>query len=232
MTGETKHTVSAFDDELNELRTNILELGWRTSLAMADAIKALEQRDTVLADAVVSGDREIDRLAARIETAAVNVIALRAPMADDLRVLVSAIKISALLERTADYARNIARRVSSITAKYPKKLRRTIAAMNDAAKDMLVDVVRAYAEGDVELARKVCERDDVVDDLHDELTKMLIEFMIEEPAQISQAAHLLFVSKHLERIGDQATNIAEMVTYTVTGTQPRVRETESEKLAA
>lgn len=232
MTGEVKHTVSAFDDELNELRANILELGWRTSLAMADAIRALEQRDTDLAGQVVIADRDIDTLAARIEAAAVNVIALRAPMADDLRVLVSAIKIAALLERTADYARNIARRVSSVTAKYPKKLRKLIGAMNDAAKEMLVDVVRAYAEGDVKLADEVCARDDIVDDLHDELTQALIEFMIEKPGQISQAAHLLFISKHLERIGDQATNIAEMVTYTVTGAQPRVRDTEADRLAA
>ncbi|MEM8695912.1 MAG: phosphate signaling complex protein PhoU [Pseudomonadota bacterium] len=232
MTSEAKHTVSVFDEELSALRANILELGWRTSLAMEDSIRALEQRDTDLAKAVVAGDREIDALAVQIEMAAVNIIALRAPMADDLRTLVSAIKISAILERTADYARNIARRVSSITAKYPKKLRKTIATMNDAAKDMLGDVVRAYADGDVALAQSVCERDDIVDDLHDELTKMLIDFMIEKPDQISQAAHLLFISKHLERIGDQATNIAEMVTYSVTGAQPKVRDTESEKLAA
>ncbi|MGP1354304.1 MAG: phosphate signaling complex protein PhoU [Parasphingopyxis sp.] len=232
MAGEAKHTVSAFDDELSALRANIIELGWRTSLAMEDAIRALEQRDAGLAQAVVDGDREIDALAAQVETAAVNIIALRAPMADDLRTLVSAIKISAILERTADYARNIARRVPSITEKYPKKLRKTIAAMNDAAKDMLGDVVRAYADGDVALAQSVCERDDVVDDLHDELTEMLIEFMIDKPDRISQAAHLLFVSKHLERIGDQATNIAEKVTYSVTGTHRKTGETESEKLAA
>lgn len=232
MTGEARHTVSAFDDDLNALRTNILELGWRTSLAMADAIRALENRDTRLAGQVVLADRDIDALAAQTEAAAVNVIALRAPMADDLRVLVSTIKIAALLERTADYARNIARRVSSITAKYPGKLRQTIAAMNDAAREMLVDVVRAYAEGDVQLADEVCARDDIVDDLHNELTGMLIEFMIEEPGQISQAAHLLFIGKHLERIGDQATNIAEMVTYTVTGAQPGIRAAKSKKLAA
>ena len=232
MANETKHTVSAFDDELSALRANILELGWRTSLAMEDAIKALEARDIELAQAVVAGDKDIDTLAAQIEMAAVNVIALRAPMADDLRTLVSAIKISAILERTADYARNIARRVSSITEKYPKKLRKTIATMNDAAKDMLVDIVRAYADGDVALAESVCERDDIVDDLHDDLTKMLIDFMIEKPDRITQAAHLLFISKHLERIGDQATNIAEMVTYSVTGSQPKVRDAESEKLAA
>lgn len=232
MNGDVKHTVTAFDDELEALRANILELGWRTSLAMADAIGALEARDEALARQVVAADREIDRLAAETENAAVNVIARRAPMADDLRVLVSAIKISALLERTADYAKNIARRVPSITAKYPKRLREAIADMNEAAKDMLTDVVKAYAEGDVALADEVCARDDAVDALHDELTQMLIEFMIESPDKISQAAHLLFVSKHLERIGDQATNVAEMVSYMVTGKQPKVRETAPDKLAA
>ena len=232
MASEMKHTVSAFDEELSALRADMLELGWRTSLAMEDAIRALEDRDNKLAKAVVKGDREIDALAAQVETAAVNIIALRAPMADDLRTLVSAIKISAILERTADYARNIARRVPSIKAKYPKKLRKTIATMNDAAKEMLVDVVRAYSDGDVALAADVCKRDDIVDDLHDALSEMLIEFMIEKPDQISQAAHLLFVSKHLERIGDQATNIAEMVTYSVTGTQAKAPDVESTKLAA
>jgi phosphate transport system protein len=232
MNGDARHTVTAFDDELAALRANILELGWRTSLAMADAIAALEARDEDLAKQVVAADREIDALAVETENAAVNVIARRAPMADDLRVLVSAIKISALLERTADYAKNIARRVPSITAKYPKKLRKAIAEMTEAAKGMLTDIVQAYAEGDVALAHDVCERDDVVDRLHDELTEMLIQFMIESPDQISQAAHLLFVSKHLERIGDQATNIAEMVDYMVTGKQVRVREPAPEKLAA
>lgn len=232
MASEMKHTVSAFDEELESLRANMLELGWRTSLAMEDAIRALEDRDNKLAKAVVKADRDIDVLAAQVETAAVNIIALRAPMADDLRTLVSAIKISAILERTADYARNIARRVRSIKAKYPKRLRKTIATMNDAAREMLVDVVKAYAEGDVALAADVCKRDDIVDDLHDELSKMLIEFMIEKPDQISQAAHLLFVSKHLERIGDQATNIAEMVTYSVTGTQAKAPDGDGAQLAA
>ncbi|MBC2776759.1 phosphate signaling complex protein PhoU [Parasphingopyxis marina] len=232
MNGDAKHTVTAFDDELEALRANILELGWRTSLAMTDAISALENRDQALARQVVTADRETDRLAAEVEAAAVNIIARRAPMADDLRVLVSAIKIAALLERTADYAKNIARRVPSITAKFPKKLRMVIGEMNDAAQAMLSDVVKAYAEADVALANEVCVRDDAVDDMHEALTAMLIEFMIESPDQISQAAHLLFVSKHLERIGDQATNIAEMVSYMATGEQPRIRDTGPDRLAA
>ena len=220
MTGD-KHTVSAFDDELEGLRAMILELGARASAAIGEAVAALEARDAERARAVARADRDIDRLAARAESAAVSVIALRAPMADDLRAVVAAIKMSALLERTADYAKNIARRVESITEKYPKKLSGMVHEMTTEARGMLEDVVEAYAEGDVELAHKVCERDDTVDDLHDALTQGLIEFMIEEPKRIGQAAHLLFVSKHLERIGDQATNMAEMIAYTVTGKQTK-----------
>lgn len=230
MAGEARHTVTAFDDELAALRATVLELGDRASSAVAEAIAALETRDAARARQVVAGDRALDALAAQAESAAVNIIALRAPMADDLRCLVSAIKVAALLERTGDYAKNIARRVPSITAKYPKPLREIIARMNAEASAMLADVVRAYADRDVDLARAICERDDTVDDLHEELTKGLIEFMIEKPDHISQAAHLLFIGKHIERIGDQATNIAEMVTYAVTGDQPRIRETE--RLAA
>lgn len=220
MAGE-KHTVTAFDDELKALRAMILELGDRASEAIGDAITALAARDAGEARRVAKADAEIDRIAARAESAAVAIIALRAPMADDLRGVVAAIKMSALLERTADYAKNIARRVPSITAKYPEKLRAMIHEMTDEARGMLEDVVRAYADSDVALAHRVCERDDIVDDLHDRLTQGLIEFMIEKPERIGQAAHLLFVSKHLERIGDQATNIAEMIAYSVTGEQAR-----------
>lgn len=231
MTGD-KHTVSAFDDELEALQAMILSLGDHASKAIGDAIAALEARDPKTARAVVAADADIDMLAARAENAAVSIIALRAPMADDLRGVVAAIKMSALLERTADYAKNIARRVPSITAKYPKKLRKMVAEMTGEARGMLEDVVRAYAEGDVDLADRVRARDDTVDDLHDALTKGLIEFMIEKPERIGQAAHLLFVSKHLERIGDQAVNIAEMIAYSVTGEQPRNRDNGPDLLAA
>ena len=230
--GEARHTVSAFDDELAALRARILELGKRASEAAAGAVRALEDRDAEGAKALASADREIDRLAAEAESAAVNIIALRAPMADDLRVLVASIKIAALLERTADYAKNIARRTRRITADYPEELRGTIARMDEAARAMLVDAVRAYAEGDAALAHEVCRRDEAVDELYDELNQGLIAYMIDRPDCISQAAHLLFVGKHLERIGDQATNIAEMVTYAVTGAQPAARDTGDELMAA
>ena len=227
-----RHTVSAFDDDLDKVGAMIVELGGRAADATRDAVAALEARDDEAADAVARADKAIDALAARAEAAAVNIIALRAPMADDLRLVVAAMKTSALLERTADYAKNIARRVPSITAKYPKPLRIMVGEMTDAVRGMLTDVVHAYAEGDVALARDVCERDEAVDRLHDELTQGLIALMIASPHRITQAAHLLFVSKHLERIGDQATNIAEMVIYMVTGDQAEARDTIGDRLAA
>lgn len=227
-----EHTVSAFDDELAALRANILELGSRASTAIKCAIDALDKRDEKRARQVVIDDRTIDALEAATEAAAVNIIAIRAPMADDLRTVVAAIKISALLERTADYAKNIARRVPDVSAKFPKDLWSIVGEMNGHASAMLVDAVRAYAENDSELAQQVIKRDDVVDELHDELTDKLIAFMIAKPHKISHAAQLLFVGKHLERIGDQATNIAEMVTYVVTGAQPKAREHANELIAA
>ena len=222
-----RHTVSAFDEELDALRANILELGSMASTAIKRAVEALDKRDIGLAEQVTAEDRAIDALDARTEAAAVAIIARRAPMADDLRVIVAAIKISALLERTADYARNIARRIPDVTTKFPEDLWPIIGAMNEHAGAMLIDTVRAYAENDVALAHDVIERDDKVDELHDELTAKLIDFMIAKPERISHAAQLLFVGKHLERIGDQATNIAEMVIYAVTGSQPAARDTRS-----
>jgi phosphate transport system protein len=232
LTGEAKHTVSAFDDDLDALRGNILELGSLASRAVRKSVRALEKRDVDLAKQIVLDDKAIDALDAQTESDAVNIIALRAPMADDLRTIVAAIKISSLLERTADYARNIARRIPDVADQFPEDLWLIASAMTDHASTMLVDAVQAYAKNDLELADAVIAHDDIVDDLHDELTAKLIEFMISKPTRISQAAQLLFVGKHLERIGDQATNIAEMVTYAVTGAQPKARESASDLVSA
>ena len=227
----SKHTVSAFDEDLESLRSLILDMGDRTAEAIFSAIVALKDRDTAKADAVVAADKTIDALHHQAEDAAVNLIALRAPMADDLRTIVSAIKLSALLERTADYAKNIAKRVKSVSGEFPEPIWQTLSKMSKEAAAMQSDVVRAFARGDAKLAEEIIERDDTVDDLHDDLTKALLEYMIDHPDRISQATHLMFISKHLERIGDQATNVAEAVTYAVTGEQAGGRDTD-DQLAA
>ena len=228
----TKHTVSAFDEELDALRAMILDMAQRTTTAMTGAIDALNERDLEHAGRIVAADREIDALHQQAEAAAVNIIALRAPMADDLRVVVAAIKISALLERTADYAKNIARRIESVSGEFPNRVWTILSDMNTAAAAMLTDVVEAYARSDAKAAADVIERDDEVDDLHDRLTEELLNFMIRKPKRIGQAAHLLFIGKHVERIGDQATNIAEMVAYAATGEAPDTRDTDPDRLAA
>lgn len=227
-----KHTVSAFDEELDALRDMILEMGRRASAATTDAIEALNKRDLEKAQAIVDADREIDALHHKAEAAAVNIIALRAPLADDLRGVVAAIKMCSLLERTADYAKNIARRVERITIEFPDRTWNILSEMSAEAGAMLTDVVRAYADGDTRAARAVIERDDIVDELHDRLTAKLLKHMIKNPDSISQAAHLMFIGKHIERIGDQATNIAEMIAYAETGGQPEARDTDPERLAA
>ncbi len=232
MATRARHTVSAFDEELAALRAMILEMGVRASSAMTDAMSALNKRDTAMADSVIEDDKAIDALHQQAEAAAVNIIALRAPMADDLRVVVAAIKMSALLERTADYSKNIARRVESVSGEFPQGVWDILSGMSNEASAMLTDVVRAYAEGDEALAEAVIERDDIVDDLHDQLTAKLLKYMIRHPDRISQAAHLLFIGKHIERIGDQATNVAEMVTYAESGEIAYARDTDPERLAA
>lgn len=231
MHGRARHTVSAFDQELGELRALILELAGRTTHALEQAMRALGNRDRALAMRIVTADRTIDRLQTRAEAAAVSLIALRAPMADDLREIIASIKIAALLERTADYARNIARRVPRMEndrGKAPALM----SAMHEAAAGMLTDVVEAFATLDAQAAHAICVRDEAVDALHDDLTQALVEIMIDHPERITEATHMMFIGKHLERIGDQATNIAEMVIYAATGEQSSARETGPVRLAA
>lgn len=227
-----KHTVTAFDEELRALRAMLLDLSARTTDALDDAMRALRSRDRELALRVVVADREIDGLHTRAEAAAVNIIALRAPMADDLREIVASIKIAALLERTADYARNIARRVPRIDSALPDAADALVGRMQREAGAMLGDVVTAFAARDAAAARAIRARDEGLDALYEDLTRALVELMIERPDRITGATHLLFIGKHLERIGDQATNIAEMVIYAATGEQLAARDTGLDRLAA
>lgn len=231
MHARARHTVSAFDQELGELRAMILELAERTTYALDQAMRALGDRDRELAMRIVAADRIIDRLQARAEAAAVSLIALRAPMADDLREIIASIKIAALLERTADYARNIARRVPRMEGDRGEAPAQVI-EMHEAVAGMLADVIEAFSIRDARAAHAICVRDEAVDALHDDLTQALVQIMIDHPERITEATHLMFIGKHLERIGDQATNIAEMVVYAATGEQPSARDTGPVRLAA
>ena len=212
----TGHTVKAFDEELNQLRATISEMGGLADAAIREAMDALVARDEAAAARVVEGDRRIDALEAEVERQAVQIIALRAPMARDLREVVAALKIAGVVERIGDYAKNIARRVRAIEDSRIRPIS-LLPQMARIAGEMVHDVLDAFATRDAEKAAQVCERDAAVDDFYNSIFRALLTHMMENPHNITPATHLLFVARNLERIGDHATNIAEMVYYASTG---------------
>ncbi|MHA3841429.1 phosphate signaling complex protein PhoU [Sphingomonas aestuarii] len=212
-----EHTVKAFDEDIGQLRGLLAQMGGLAEEAIDNAMDALKRHDLDAAAAIVAGDKRIDALEAEVERLAVRLIALRAPMADDLREVVAALKIASVLERIGDYAKNIAKRVKAIDGRNVIEPLSLLPSMATMANDMVRDVLNAFAARDADAARRVCEQDRAVDDFYNSIFRTLVTFMMENPASISQAAHMLFIAKNLERVGDHATNVAEMVYYTATG---------------
>jgi phosphate transport system protein len=214
----TGHTLKAFDRELDELRALISEMGGRAEYAIREAMRCLVQRDLEGARKVVEDDRKLDSLEAEAEGRVVRLIALRAPMADDLREAVAALKIVGVVERIGDYAKNIAKRVPQLgEVRDQIEPMSLLPEMARIAAEMVHDVLNAFVERDAEKAHGVCERDEAVDDFYNSIFRALLTFMMEDPANIGRSTHLLFVAKNIERIGDHATNIAEMVYFAATG---------------
>ena len=212
-----EHTVKAFDDEIGSLRGLIAEMGGLAEVAITSSINALVRRDTDLARDVILADARIDALEVEVDRLAVKIIALRAPMADDLRDVISALKISGIIERIGDYAKNIAKRVSDVEGRAKIEPLLLIPAMGEIAQSMVRDVLNAFASRNSALAVEVVDRDLKVDEFYNSIFRNLVAHMMENPATISSAAQLLFVARNLERVGDHATNIAELVYYAATG---------------
>jgi phosphate transport system protein len=213
-----EHTVKAFDQDIDQLRGLIAEMGGRAEAALEDAMTALMRADMALASRVVAGDRRIDELESEVEKLAIQTIALRAPMANDLREVVAALKIVGVVERIGDYAKNIAKRVPLVaTGKRTLQPISLLPSMAQIAGEMVHDALNAFSARDADLALAVVQRDAVVDDFYNSIFRTLVTFMVENPKTISECAHLLFVAKNIERIGDHATNVAEMVYYAATG---------------
>ena len=212
----TGHTVKAFDEDLDQLRASIAEMGGLAEAAIRDSIQALVRRDTEAAAAIIARDERIDELEADVERAVVNVIALRAPMADDLREVIAALKIAGAVERIGDYARNIAKRAGRLDGSKIEPLS-LLPEMGRIVGEMVKNVLDAFAARDAQKALEVCERDRAVDDFYNSIFRALLTFMMEDSGNITAATHLLFVAKNLERIGDHTTNIAEMVYFAATG---------------
>jgi phosphate transport system protein len=180
-------------------------------------MRALVARDVEGANRVIEADARIDALEAEIEKAAVQIIALRAPMADDLREVIAALKIASVVERIGDYAKNIAKRVHVIEPSSKIEPLSLLPEMARIAGEMVHNVLDAFAARDAAKAVAVCERDRAVDDFYNSIFRTLLTFMMENPHNITPATHLLFIAKNLERIGDHATNVAEMVYFAATG---------------
>jgi phosphate transport system protein len=214
------HTVKAFDEDITRLRGLIAEMGGLAEVAISDAMQALVKGDLELAKTVIEGDKRIDALEAEVDAMAVRTLALRAPMADDLREIIAVLKIAGVVERIGDYAKNIANRVDRVEMRSRFEPLTLLPAMADLAAEMVHDVLTAFAARDPFLAREVIERDNKVDAFYDSIFRNLVSYMVENPATISSAAQLLFVARNLERIGDHATNVAEMVHFAAVGTYP------------
>jgi len=217
MSTGTKHTVTAFDDDMDEIRGLIAEMGARAETAVIAAMKALSEHDAELAATTRGEDKIIDNLETEVEKLVVRTIALRAPMADDLRELIAALKMSAVIERIGDYAKNIAKRVPLMEGKIPAAATEQLARMGDIVVEMIRTAMDAYAKRDVDLARAVTVRDDDVDQLNKDLFVDFVAYVVKNPNNATEVAHLLFTAKNLERIGDHTTTVAQMVYFTETG---------------
>ena len=215
-----EHTVKAFDEDITRLRGLIAEMGGLAEVAIQEAMQALVTGDEELAAGVVERDLKLDRLESEVDAMAIRVLALRAPMADDLREIIAALKIAGVVERIGDYAKNIAKRVGRIEGRRRFEPLTLIPAMGEVAAEMVHDVLTAFAARDPVMAREVIAADDKVDAFYDSIFRNLVSYMVENPATISSAAQLLFIARNIERIGDHATNVAEMVHYAATGHYP------------
>ena len=212
------HTVASFDADLKTLDAMITDMGERAMRSLADAAKALLERNPSLARQVIASDSAIDALQHDIEERAVQTIARRQPMAVDLREVVSAIRIASDLERVGDLAKNVAKRVIAIGEQPPPaNLASGLGMLAARVGEQLGDVLVAYRNRDDATAMKVWEADGAVDAVFTSLFRELLTYMMEDPRSIGFCTHLLFCAKNLERVGDHATNIAETAHFVVTG---------------
>ena len=219
-----EHTVKAFDEDITRLRGLIAEMGGLAEVSIDEAMDALVKGQEDVAQRVIERDRRIDAFEMEVDRLAIRVLALRAPMADDLREVIAAIKIAGIIERIGDYAKNIAKRVGHIEGRKRFEPLTLLPAMAEIAAEMVRDVLTAFAARDSEAAREIVQRDAKVDAFYDSIFRNLVSYMVENPATTSSAAQLLFVARNLERIGDHATNIAEQVYYAATGAYLPERE--------
>src|SRR5438128_8693702 len=216
-----KHTDRTYDAELEELRSKLLTLGGKVEAEIAQSMRALTERDSKLAEQVVGSDREVNLLELEVDETCRRLLALRQPAASDLRLITTALKIVVDLERMGDLAVNIAERALDLNQSPPLPPVHDLTKLAQLCQSQLRAALDAFVDGDPEKAQAVIKSDDLLDALYHKLFNDLLALMMEDPRNIRRANSLLFIAKHLERLGDHATNVAEMVVYMVRGTDVR-----------
>jgi len=211
------HIVASFDEDLVQVQAKISEMGGIAEELLSKALESIQSRDAELARRVIERDKAVDALEVELEEMIVKIIALRQPVANDLRVLIAAMKIAATLERIGDLAKNIAKRAIPLSSARPVKLTTSIARMGKATQSHLSDVLNAHAARDVGQAVQIWNQDFEIDEMYNAIFREVTTYMVEDSRLIGIGAQLMFIAKNLERIGDHATQISEMVYYIVKG---------------
>jgi phosphate transport system protein len=214
---DRQHTSKHYEQQLRELKEKLLLMSHQAELMISDSIRALVDRRPTLAADVIKKDDELDALEIKIDNLCYEVLALEQPVARDLRFIATALKIVKDLERIGDIAVNIAERALELIQEPELKRLVDLPIMADAAQKILKESLDAFVNSDAELAEKVILNDNVVDDLYEQIFRELLTYMLEDPRSISRAIKLIFIAKHLERVGDHSANIAEMVVFLVKG---------------
>ena len=213
----SEHIVKSFDDELSQLNAAIARMGESAQFQFAATMSALRMRDVEAAARVIRDDIDVDALERDIESRAIRVLALRQPIARDLREVISTLRVVVELERICDFSANICKRVIALNTHSPEQWLVEIGELGELAKKQLADVVTAFGERNQEKAITVLACDEQIDDTYTGISRRLIDYMKTDPHNVAIGTHLMFIAKNVERIGDHVTNIAESIYYLVTG---------------
>jgi len=212
-----EHIIKSYDEELQRLDNALTQMGGIAESQLGAAIEAVIKRDSDLATEVIEGDVRVDNLEREIESQVMRLLALRQPMARDLRQSIAALKIASDLERIGDYAANVAKRSIALNQTPPVRPVYAVPRMGRLCQAMIKDMLDAYVERDADKALAVWLRDEELDEMYTSLFRELLTYMIEDPRNITACTHLLFIAKNLERVGDHTTNIAETLYFLVHG---------------
>ncbi len=222
------HIVKSFTEQLAALANAVAQMGGLTETQFMNAIEAIVKRDTKLAELAIGTDERVDRIQQAVEDQALKLLALRQPIAVDLRTTLAAIKIAYELERVGDLAKNMGKRALLLNREPPIRLTQSLARMGRQTLSQLNAVLDAYSDRDADAAKNIWLQDEEIDQLYDSLFRELLTYMMEDPRTISLCAHLLFIAKNIERAGDHATNIAETVYHMATGSHLSIERPKSD----